>query len=94
MQYRSELDIKISRAQVLNLNKTFHLTVLLVIFIVSAVLALADTEIDVPADAGVVNNGVLAPVDIDPDGLNDADKPGPGSLLPGPDLSAGQHSSH
>ena len=53
------------------------------IFIVSAVLALAVAEIDAPTDAGVVNIDVLATVDLDPDVLNDADKLGLGSLLPG-----------
>jgi hypothetical protein len=65
-------------------KKILHLTLLFLIFIVSAVLTLTHVETDVLA--GVVNFGVLAAVDIDPDVLNDADKLGLGSLLPGPSL--------
>ncbi|WP_300457313.1 hypothetical protein [Desulfobacula sp.] len=58
------------------------MTLLFQIFIVSAVLAIAVSEFDVLAATGVVNIDLLAAVD--PDVLNDADKLGLGSLLPGP----------
>ncbi len=54
--------------------------------ILSAVLALVVAQIDVLTTAGVVNIDLLAAVDIEPDVLNDADKLGLGSLLPGPVL--------
>ena len=58
---------------------------LFLIFIVSTVLAHAVVEVDALTDAGVVNIAVLAAVDdVDPDVLNEADKLGLGSLLPGP----------
>ncbi len=60
----------------------------LVVFnlILSNVIALAETRILVPTVAGLVNTGVLAAVDIDPDIPNDCDNLGLGSLLPGPIL--------
>ena len=60
------------------------MTLLILIFIVSTVLAHAVIEVDILAEAGAVNFDSLAAVDIDPDVINDADKLGPGSLLPGP----------
>ena len=62
------------------------MTLLFRTFIVSAVLAHAVAEIDALTDAGVVNTDVLPAVDLNPDVLNDADKLGLGSLLPGPGL--------
>jgi hypothetical protein len=64
------------------------LTLLFQIFIVSTVLALTVAEVDVLSDAGVVNIDILAVVDTDPDFLNDADKLGLGSLLPGPSFGS------
>jgi hypothetical protein len=60
----------------------------LVIFnlILSDVIAFAETRILVPTVTGLVNTGVLAAVDIDPDIPNDCDNLGLGSLLPGPIL--------
>ncbi len=60
------------------------MTLLLLIFIVSSVIALFAAEFDVLSDAGVVNIVVLAAVDIGPDILIVVDKLGLGSLLPGP----------
>jgi len=56
------------------------LTLLFLFSIIPAVHALAV----VLTAAGVANIDILAAVDIDPDFLNDADKLGLGSLLPGP----------
>ncbi|MDX2441032.1 MAG: hypothetical protein QNK40_10840 [Desulfobacterales bacterium] len=60
------------------------MTLLFLIFIISTVLAHAVVEVDALTDAGVVNIAVLAAADVDPDVLNEADKLGLGSLLPGP----------
>ncbi len=63
------------------------MTLLFQIFMVSSVLALVVVEIDSLTAAGVVvvNIAVLAAAaDVDPDVLNEADKLGLGSLLPGP----------
>jgi hypothetical protein len=56
------------------------LTLLFLIFIVTAVLTLAGAQIVVLSAAGVVNIDILAAVDIDPDVLHDADKLGLGGL--------------
>jgi len=68
------------------IKKIYHLTLLFLNFIVFAVLAHAVAETDVLTVAAVVNFGVHASVDNDLDVLNDADKLGLGSLLPGPGL--------
>jgi hypothetical protein len=54
---------------------------------VSFVPTLTDTQIHILTVAGFVNSGVHATFDTDLDILNDADKLGLGSLLPGPVLS-------
>ncbi|MDA3791421.1 MAG: hypothetical protein PF503_23355 [Desulfobacula sp.] len=76
--------------QISTYKKILHLTLLFLIIILSAVLALTVVEVDALTDAGVVNIAVRAAVDVDPEVLNDADKLGLGGLLPGPGSPAGK----